>query len=184
MKKSTKGAVAAAAAAVLLLGGAGSLAYWSSGASVDGGSITSGTLALSAGTCGANWTYASGPDAGSPVTLVVPGDSVTKSCTYTISATGDHLTATVSAPAALTYTPSQTGTTLNLTAAATYDVDGTALVDGGTITSAEDGDTLTAKFVVTMPYGDATTINDNDTQGLTATLDALTVTLTQADPNA
>lgn len=54
MKKSTKGAVAAAATAVLLLGGGTSLAYWTATGTAAGGSITAGTLTLSAATCDAN----------------------------------------------------------------------------------------------------------------------------------
>ncbi len=46
------------------------------------------------------------------------------------------------------------------------------------LTSADNGKVITAKFVVTMPYG-SPTVNGNDTQGLTATLNQLTVTLTQ-----
>lgn len=183
MKKSTKGAVAAGGAAVLLLGGAGSLAYWTASGSVDGGSITSGTLTLSAGTCG-DWTYADT----STVSLIVPGDTVTKTCSFTISATGDHLEATLDAPDSVNYTTSgNDATTLSLTASASYAVAGTPVAsDGtGTITSANDGDTLTATFKVTFPYGDPTTINANDTQHLETVLDNnVAVTLTQADPNA
>lgn len=185
MKKSTKGALAAGSAAALLLGGAGSLAYWTATSSVNGGAITSGTLSLSAGTCDSAWKYASGSDASNPVTLVVPGDQITKKCTYTIGASGDHLSATLSSPTTLTYQKAgNTGTTLNLTAAAAYDVNGTAITNGGTVTSANDGQTLTATFKVTFPYGNATTVNANDTQHLTATLDAMTVNLTQAQGTA
>jgi alternate signal-mediated exported protein len=176
MNRSTKGALAASAAGALLLGGAGSLAYWNDTGTADGGSITSGTLGLADGTCDPNWVYASGTDAGTPVTLIVPGDSVTKSCTFIVTATGQHLSATLTAPATLTYTTDTSPTTLTLDTAATYDVDGVATT---TVTSANDGKFVTADFVVTFPYGDATTENLNDTQGLTATLDTLTVTLTQ-----
>ena len=177
MNKSTKGALAAGAAGVLLLGGAGSLAYWNATGDADGGAITSGTLTLTDGTCDPAWSYAAGSAVGDPVSLVVPGDSVTKTCTFTVGATGDHLSATLSAPSTLTYTTTgNTGASLSLTAAATYKVDGVATT---TVTSANDGDTITADFVVTFPYGDATAVNINDTQHLTATLDAMTVTLTQ-----
>lgn len=174
MNRSTKGALAASAAGALLLGGAGSLAYWNDSGTANGGSITSGTLALSDGTCDASWVYASGSDAGQPVTLIVPGDSVTKTCSFSVSATGDHLSATLSAPATLTYTTTGTPTTLTLNASATYDVDGVSTTTVSTTSS-----TVKATFVVTFPYGDATTENLDDTQGITATLDQMTVTLTQ-----
>jgi alternate signal-mediated exported protein len=190
MNKSAKGTLAAAAGAVLLLGGAGSLAYWNASATVNGGAITTGSLTLSAGSCGTNWVYNNGSAAGQTVVKVVPGDSITKSCTFAVGASGDHLSATLTAPATTTYTKNPTSaTTDSLTVATTYTIDRTpvaTLVNGDKLTSTDDGKTLTAKFVVTMPYG-STTVNGNDTQNLTATLNALTVTLTQdtlgANPN-
>ena len=169
MKKSTKGAVAAACAAVLLLGGAGSLAYWTDDGTASGGTITTGNMALSDGTCEAGWTY---PD-GSAVTTIVPGDSITKSCSVEVTGSGDHLTASVSAPGEVTYT-----TTMQLTATADYELGGESVGDGDSF--AIDGPTtLVAEVEVIFPYGDATTINANDTQDVTATLDAITITLTQ-----
>ena len=179
MNKSTKGALAMGAAAVLLLGGTGTLAFWSDSATVNGGSVTSGSLALDAVGCDATWVYDNGASAGDTVGEVVPGDAIAKSCTFTIDAEGDHLEATPTVPATVTYTTSGSAPTLDLSVAATYDVDGTPLTGADTITEANDGDTLTADIVVTFPYGDATTINANDTQNLTTTLDGLTVTLTQ-----
>ncbi len=186
MKRSTKGAVAAGGAAVLLMGGAGTLAFWTATGDADGGAITAGTLTLTPVGCDANWVYAAGSaGAGTPVTLFVPGDVVTKECTFTIGATGDNLSATVDVTDALTFTTAPTGTSFDATVDATYDVGGTALVDGGVITDDNGGDTLTVAFEVSVPYGtaDPSGINDNDMQGVVATLDTLTVTLTQVDPN-
>lgn len=90
MKKSTKGALAASAAGVLLLGGAGSLAYWTDNQPVDGGTIASGSLTLSAITCDAAWK-----EGALTVTTIVPGDTITKSCTGTLTLVGDHIGATV-----------------------------------------------------------------------------------------
>lgn len=180
MNSTTKGALAAGAAAVLLLGGAGSLAFWSATDSVDAGSFSSGKLTLKAVGCDAGWTYANGTSAGAAVNLVVPGDSITKNCTFTIGATGDHLSALPTVPSTVGYTVTSTPTptTLNLTTAATYTV-GTTTIDNTTpITSSSDGKTLTAKIVVTMPYG-STTINANDTQLVTSKLNTIPVTLTQ-----
>jgi alternate signal-mediated exported protein len=190
MKKSTKGTLAAAAGAVLLLGGTGSLAYWNASATVNGGAIVSGSLTLGAGTCGSTWLYSNGTAAGQTVAKVVPGDAITKSCTFTVGGSGDHLSATLGAPTTTTYTKTPAGAgTDSLTVATTYTIDRTpvaTLVNGDKLTSADNGRTLTAKFVVTMPYG-SPTVNANDTQNLTATLNALTVSLTQdslgANPN-
>ncbi|MGD9960177.1 alternate-type signal peptide domain-containing protein [Nocardioides sp.] len=182
MKKSTKGALAAGAAGVLLMGGAGSLAYWTATGTANGGSITSGSLSLTNGSCDSAWKYASGTAAGSTASLVVPGDSITKSCTFTVGATGDHLTAKLTAPGTLAYTKTPAGaTTDSLNVASTYQINRSTpatLVNGDVLTSSDNGKVITAKFVVTMPYGSAT-VNANDTQGLTATLNQLTVTLTQ-----
>lgn len=188
MKKSTKGALAASAAGILLLGGAGSLAYWTADGTADGGSVSSGELKLSDGTCDATWVY--GPDnaqAGQPVALIVPGDVITKDCDFEITAKGDNLAATPTLPATITLNQTagdeNPAPTLSATAAASYSVTPDALV-GGKVTSLHDGDTLTAAITVTFPYGNATTSNANDTQNLVAQLDTLTVSLVQDDPNA
>lgn len=186
MKKSTKGAVAAGSAAVLLMGGAGTLAFWTVTGDAEGGAINAGTLTLTAGGCDANWRYASGgAGAGEPVVLFVPGDVVTKKCAFTIGATGDNLSATVDVTDTLSLVPDAIGTSFDATVSAAYDVNGTTIADGGTITDANGGETLTVTFVVDIPFGtaDPTGINDNDMQGVAATLDTLTVTLTQVDPN-
>jgi alternate signal-mediated exported protein len=189
MKKSTKGALAAGAAGALLLGGAGSLAYWTAQGSADGGSITAGTLTLSEGTCD-GWTYATGAaSAGDPVALFVPGDKVTNTCTFTIGATGDNLSASIDAPTDLQVTPTSGGASFEADVTTTYKIDGTTITPATRkVTSADDTKSLTARFDVTIPYGTnesgSPKINANDTQTIEAALDSLTVTLTQDDPNA
>ena len=143
MQKTTKGAIAAGAAAVLLLGGAGSLAYWSDSTPLDGGSLTAGDLALSDAECD-DWD----------TDLIVPGDVITKECTFTISATGDNLEATLTTPSTVTITPAPAAASWAATVSATYaDQDDAAL--SATITDANDGDVVTATIVVTFPYGTA-----------------------------
>jgi len=183
MKKTTKGAIAAGAAAVLLLGGAGTLAYWSDSATVDGGSVNSGELALSAGDCTGTFVYAASNSAapGTAVTNIVPGDAVSTTCTFDITAAGDNLTAQLSTPTTVGITPdpSDPGTTFDATVAVGYQIDGTTVP--ATITEDNDGDTVTATITVTFPFGNATTINANDTQNLGIDLSDLTVTLTQTE---
>lgn len=186
MKQITKGAVAAGAAAVLLMGGAGTLAYWSATGDAEGGAITAGTLTLTSEGCDADWVYAAGQaGAGTPVTLFVPGDVVTKACTFTVGATGDNLSATVDVPDTLTFTTVPLATSFDATVSGTYDLGGVPLADGAVITDADGGKTLTVVFDVDIPFGtaDSTGINDNDMQSVVDTLDTLTVTLTQVDPN-
>ncbi|MEO6942045.1 MAG: alternate-type signal peptide domain-containing protein [Terrimesophilobacter sp.] len=89
MNKLTKSAIAGAAGIALLLGGAGSLAYWNSSATVGTSTINSGQLTIAA-TGTTTTAYTTG---GGPVGLIVPGDSVTLTQPVTITATGDNLKA-------------------------------------------------------------------------------------------
>lgn len=96
MKKSTKGSLAAGAVAVLLLGGAGSLAYWSDEAAVDGGQLASGSIELGTVTC-TDWLHS---ETDLAVTNIVPGDNVYNDCTTTLTLEGDHIGATLEIDAA------------------------------------------------------------------------------------
>ena len=186
MNTTTKGAVAAGAAAVLLLGGAGTLAFWSDGAAVNGGSVSSGSLGIDPVSCAANWVYAAGnAQAGATVTRVVPGDTITKACTFTVGAAGDNISATPTVPSTLTYTATPaTGApapaSLELTVGATYLLDGVAFGPTDVIEADDDGKTLTANVAVTFPFGSAL-VNGSDTQNLTVALDDLTVALQQTE---
>ncbi|MFV0253188.1 MAG: alternate-type signal peptide domain-containing protein [Beutenbergiaceae bacterium] len=180
MKKTTRGALAAAAAALLLVGGAGTLAYWTAEQTLSGGSVTSGELTLSAPTCDSDWVYAAGnASAGSTVTLIVPGDTIVKECTFTIGAQGDNLEAAFSTPATVPIATVPASSTFSANVAATYTIGGTTAP--ATITEANDGDTVTATIEVEFPFGDDTTINANDTQDVVASLDAITVSLIQSE---
>lgn len=194
MNKTIKGALAAGAAVVLLTGGATTLAYWTATDSAEGGAITAGTLTLTSNDDCAAWEYAEGSaSAGQPVTLFVPGDVVTTTCTFTIGATGDNLAATLTAPESIEFTTQPTGTSFAATVDAGYGIGDAGAVPapigaGGTITDDNNGDVLTVDFDVTIPFGTDETgtplVNANDTQSIVATLDTLTVTLTQTNPNA
>lgn len=176
MKKSTKGAIAAAAAAVLLLGGAGTLAFWSDSETIPGGTVSSGELSLSEPECDADWVYAAGnANPGGTVGLIVPGDAISKECTFDIAAKGDNLNAELTTVDTVDITAAPAAPTFNATVAATYSGAGTA------VTEARDGETVTATITVTFPYGDDTTVNVNDTQNVTATLDDIDITLVQTE---
>lgn len=171
MKKSTKGALAAAAAGTLLLGGAGSLAFWNATATVDGSTVNAGSLNLVEGedNC-SNWVLDSGEDVeGADLTgTIVPGDQLTKTCTYTIDATGDHLRATLGATGG-----DESGDLADdVTVTPTFVVDGNTVTE---ITEANHGDTLTATIVLDFPYG----VEDNDSQGESVNLSDYVVTATQ-----
>jgi alternate signal-mediated exported protein len=172
MNKSTKGALAAAAAGTLLLGGAGSLAFWTSQQDVDGTSITSGHLKLNSPDCGQGWTLDGG--AAYDDQLLVPGDSLTQVCTFTVDAAGEHLTADFDVTGG-----GDTGAQALLdetTVTKTYKVNGATV--GDTDVAIADGDTVTVDLKIDWPYG----VEDNDSNvvgGLTETLGAITVTATQ-----
>lgn len=187
MHENTKAAFAATTAAVLLLGGAGTLASWNDSESISGGAIKSGKLSLTQAdgqTCTA-WVLDTAGGGGAFVpgtTLVVPGDVITRTCTYTVNATGEHLAATVGLAS-----PSfdETNALVSaLTADAGYTIDAdpveapaaATIADGAPITSANDGDVLSAAVSVT--FNSAT--SGTTAQEMTATLDALTVSLTQS----
>lgn len=180
MKKTTKGAFAAGAAGVLLLGGAGTLAYWSDSETIGGGEIDSGELSLSqeTGQTCTDWTLdaVGGGTAYTPgTTLVVPGDVITRTCTYTVNSTGQHLAAdlTMESPTITAVTGTQLDDQLDIDA--TYTLGVATVLDGHDVTSSDDGKVLVATIKVTF---------DSLTAGLTAqqqtaSLDDISVTLTQ-----
>jgi len=172
MKKSTKGAVAAAAAGVLLLGGAGSLAFWSDSLTVGGGTISSGHLALddttgATGTCSdADWLLDGGTVFDTTDGRLVPGDTLTKNCTFDVNATGEHLTADLAA----------TGGTATGLAQVSTDVDFTvAGSPASSIDVTNDGDEVSATITLTFTGSTATNVSQDDSVVLTD----YTVTATQ-----
>jgi alternate signal-mediated exported protein len=87
LNKLIKGSIAAAAGIVLLLGGAGSLALWNDAASIDAGTVNSGTLTIDSNLDGA-WDQS--------LDYIVPGDNVTYTETFDVVAVGDNLNAELS----------------------------------------------------------------------------------------
>ncbi len=176
MKKSTKGALAAGSAAVLLMGGAGTLAYWSDSDTVDESTVGSGRLDLEVISC-ADWQLDAVGGAGGALGSreIVPGDSLTKTCTYTLTAEGDHLEAELDVTE-----PTWTGDLEDdVDTTATFTVDSTA-VEPGTPLAFADGAprTITAAFTVDFPFGTGV---DNTSQDVTATLGDVTLTVTQTN---
>lgn len=97
MRNRTKGAVAAAAGAALLVGG-GTFALWSDSADVAGGTITNGTLDVTASAI--TWTDVSPDRADSPHAItdlttwrMVPGDVVEGTTEVEVTLVGDNLVA-------------------------------------------------------------------------------------------
>ncbi|MBM4517319.1 alternate-type signal peptide domain-containing protein [Rhodococcus hoagii] len=101
MNKKTKGAIAAGAAAALLAGGAGSFALWSDSETLNGGTITAGTLTLTA-QGSPSWSDENGAIDISTF-RAVPGDVLTYKAQAVVGATGDNLEAAITVdPASIT----------------------------------------------------------------------------------
>jgi alternate signal-mediated exported protein len=189
MKKSTKGALAAGAAGVLLLGGAGSLAYWTDAGTVTGSDITSGHLALEPITddCDDAWQLNDTEDYVTQV--LVPGDTLTKHCSYTVSMSGTNLAADldVAGPVWADGGAAALEADLDVAADFAYDADGdgtdetAAAVPGtGTVEDIADGAVVEADLTVSFRDIDVENNASNlSGKDLSATLDDTTVTITQ-----
>lgn len=146
MKKSTKGALAAGAAAFLLLGGAGTLAYWTADGTIEGGTIESGELDLTVPECD-DWTLDGGAAFDPDVDLLVPGDDLTRVCTLTLTAAGEHIGADLQIDDAAM--DGEGGLAEELDVEASFTVDG---AEDDSITGAGEYE-IEATVVVTFPYG-------------------------------
>jgi len=181
MKKTTKGALATTAAVALLAGGAGSLAFWNADAVVPGNRIHVGQLKLIDGPTGStcadqSFTFADGQpysEINPNITRVVPGDVLTKTCSFTVRAIGENLTANLSTVNAAAIANSA----VPLNVASSFTIDGATT---SSITSADNGKVLQAKIVVQFPFGSSA---DNTSQGPTnKVVTGYTVTATQTAP--
>lgn len=176
MNKLTKSAIAGAAGIALLLGGAGSLAYWNDSASLSGGTITAGELTIAAsGT--PSWS-----DVNGPITLgsfhAVPGDVLTYTATFNVTAVGDNLSATVALTGDSIAAASSAGADVKLASllkkSAVIKVGG---VTTSTVSPAAGTQTVTVSVSITWPNG--TPANDNVAMNGAVDLSAMTITLTQ-----
>jgi alternate signal-mediated exported protein len=177
MGKATKGVLASLGGALILLGGAGTLAAWTDSQTITGGSINSGHLAIVTDAtntgCGP-WTLDNGEQAPYTYTAgdpIVPGDVLTRSCAYTVRATGNHLRATVGISAV-----NFSGTNGNFGGKLTASVSAVKLngTPAASFTESDNGATLTASVTVTF-----NSTADNSTQNLSTIFDNLTLTATQ-----
>lgn len=175
MKKSTKGAFAAGTAAVLLMGGAGTMAFWTADAEVDGVAVTAGELKIIEDDCDtAVWTFdeeeaEAGKTYDAASDLIVPGDVLTKTCSFEVQATGEHLRAELDVT-----NPALSGALApNLTLVDTYTIGGDEVADGE-ITEQNDGDVVEVAIEVTFNGG-----SGNTTQTLGGALSAFELSLTQ-----
>jgi alternate signal-mediated exported protein len=180
MQKTTKGALALGTGVALLLGGAGTFAYWNGTADLGSNTqVAAGNLTIAAA-AGANDGWAWQGD-GAPFDpendMIVPGDTVTLTRTFAVTATGNNLSADVAitgvggGTSALIITPVVTssggtvvGSTFNIPASRT----------GATRTL-----TYTVTYTIAFPLGESV---DNSTQNARFDLSGTTVTVTQVQP--
>lgn len=177
MKKATKGTLASGVGVLLFLGGAGTMAFWTDSQPITGGAINSGHLKITTDAtntgCGA-WKLDSAEQA--PVTYnvgdpLVPGDTLTRVCAFTVSASGNHLRATVGITA-VNFSGAAGDFSGNLHASVSgVTINGTPVTS---FTEADDGATLTADVTVTF---DPAALDS--TEDLSTYLDSLTLTATQ-----
>lgn len=175
MNKTAKGALAAGTAVVLLTGGAGTLAYWNAQDEAPGGSFNAGKLTLDASSCdSAKWMRTNVLEQATPIEhlethKIVPGDTLTKTCTALIGAQGEDLRAALAV----------TGGVLSVTGEQNaYELDSTFKVDNvdrTEVTEADAGKNIDVKITVAFNTG-AT----NESMLDTLSLSDFVVTLTQA----
>ncbi|UNQ40634.1 alternate-type signal peptide domain-containing protein [Prescottella equi] len=174
MNKKTKGAIAAGAAAALLAGGAGSFALWSDSESITGaGTIKSGTLDIKSAS-GGTWSDASGSIDLSTY-KIVPGKSITYSVPVVVHVEGNGLTAKLTPGTATFNETNALATNLSATAVTLYNAAGTDPLGSDIISSSATDQTVTAKVTITF----ANTVEDQDGQNLTASLNSLSLGLAQ-----
>jgi alternate signal-mediated exported protein len=166
MNKLTKAAIAGAAGIALLLGGAGSLAYWNAADTVNAGSITTGTLELTA----TDGTWNTAP------ALWVPGDTYVYTASVAVTATGQNIKGTLS------FDPESITGDADLMA----DLDVTFTVTGTLPSGVTDNGDGTYNIGGPGTYNLPVTVSvafdadsDNDTQGQTVQLGALSFQVVQ-----
>lgn len=175
MKKSTKGAIAVGGAAFLMMGAAGTLAYWTDDADVTGTSLESGHLEVTANNCGsAPWELDGGDDIDAD-TRIVPGDEITKTCSFTIDGEGDHFENVAIDIASPNFAAGSNGALVS--ALGTVD----ATYTGNTLGVFTDGADVPVGEVViaeiTMTFDSATT--GDIAEDVTATLEDIAISVTQ-----
>ncbi|MEQ1737609.1 MAG: alternate-type signal peptide domain-containing protein [Rhodoglobus sp.] len=181
MNKLIKGSIAAALGIALLMGGASTLAFWNDSASIPGGTVSAGTLSIAVPSSVPStdgWKSGSTPIANISTFRIVPGDTITYTKTFTVTATGDNLTATAAlsggAITAASAGAADTALASYLTKTATFTVGG---VTTTTVNAAAGTQTVVVTTTLTFPNG--TAANDNVAKLGSVSLAAFTITLTQ-----
>ncbi len=197
MKKLTKAAIAGAAGIALLLGGAGSLAFWNASANVAGGTITAGELTITAANpeVPGTWTVSNGTIVNGAIADItsfraVPGDVLTYTKDFAITAVGNNLKASVgitgdSITAATPLTPANTALAAALRNSVITRVN---TAEASTLTLVPGNQILNVSAQITWPFdtpiAPAATSPESDNPAMNGAVDlsAMTITLTQIAP--
>jgi alternate signal-mediated exported protein len=91
MNKLVKGSVAGAAGVALLMGSFGTFALWSDEQAVAGGKVQSGVLSIDPDAAVWKDESAGEPRPWAEGALIVPGDKITRTQTFTVTATGANM---------------------------------------------------------------------------------------------
>ena len=182
MNKATKGAIAAGAAAVLLLGGLGSYALWQDDRTIAGGEINSGELQFVSNAAGA-WTETTsgtliGPDPSG--FLIVPGDILTYSSSYTIESAGQNIRATLTADFDEVFVDGTSDLAGALDPVVTVTGAGGAVTSGQIVPLTLTAGSQVVNVTVQLTFDQATT--DLIAQNESVDLNAMTLTLDQVRP--
>jgi alternate signal-mediated exported protein len=177
MNKLTKGAVAAAAAIAPLLGGAGTFATWNASAAVANVGITAGNLSIAPGAVAGTWSDATGAVDLSAY-RITPGDVLTFTQDFDVTATGHSLPATLTLTAGSIAPASSNAQDIALAAA----LGNTAVLTAAGLASDGNGGyivpmgttSVTVTVTITFP-----TAAGNASQNGQVSLSGMKVTLTQ-----
>jgi alternate signal-mediated exported protein len=177
MNKMIKGSVAGAAGVALLMGSFGTYALWNDAATMPGNTITSGVMDIEAGAV--SWDDAA-PGAWNPATdLVVPGDEIVRTQTFTVTGTGKNLKGTIKLTGG-DVTQGGFNNLLDVTVKVTSD-NATVVQDNGTndftFNAPFDAATLTA--VVTYEFDKSDVTEAQEAQDATAAIADSTLTIQQ-----
>lgn len=185
MNKMVKGSIAGAAGIALLMGGFGTYATWTDSERVQGSQITAGILDIEAGAV--TWADASplGPARWTEGDLIVPGDVLTRTQTFEVTATGANMRGQVDF----------TEGAIDATAFGGEVVIDVSVQAAGLTPVADDPDSWTFDAALGSPATVTTVVtyafpdkgagdNDNAFQGKSATLGDSTITVSQVRPEA
>jgi alternate signal-mediated exported protein len=180
MNKMIKGSTAGAIGVVLLMGGFGTYALWSDSEQLAANSVTSGVLTID--TADGTWDDVRTTGVArdwSADALMVPGDVITYTQSFTVNGTGDNLSGTIKLNA-LPMSPNGFSSALTRTVNVVDSGPGATDVTKGNATEFSfsapfDTATLTATVTYTLP----SSVSGTDDQNKTATTPASTFTIAQ-----